>query len=301
MITKPMLASTVQPEELENLTWPALVSHKIDGIRCIIHPTLGPVTRSFKPVPNEYVRETLKDAAAELYLDGELVISAKDGELLNFNATQSGIMSRSGRPDFVFYAFDCFRKPDEHYLERYIDVDFICDQMNHPRIKCVAHLWVANADEFRRAAFDHIEHGFEGTMIRSFDGPYKSGRSTLKQGWLLKYKAWADAEGTIVGFEELMHNKNPDLRDNFDRAKRSSHKANMIPANTLGALILNTVWGTLRVGTGFDAAQRQEIWNRNMIEVQGSPDLYRTVTFRYQKHGMQDKPRFPSFKGFRED
>ncbi len=167
------------------------------------------------------------------------------------------------------------------------------------------HEWVANETEFMLAASKHIDQGFEGTMIRSFDGPYKSGRSTLKQGWLLKYKAWADAEGTVVGFEELMHNENPDLRDKFDHAKRSSHKANMIPANTLGALILSTEWGELRVGTGFDAALRQEIWgSMKWSEVEGrylTSYFGRTITFKYQAHGMQDKPRFPVFKGFRED
>ncbi len=311
MITKPMLASTAKAEDLENLNWPALVSAKIDGIRCMIHPTLGPVTRSFKPVPNVHIREQLLIMAKDSNLDGELIIvDPEKGGAIPFNAIQSGVMSRSGRPDFVFCAFDIFRAPDEPYLERFVDTEFIVDAIGHPRIQVVHHTYVANAKEFMEIAAQHIDQGYEGSMIRHLDGPYKSGRSTLKQGWLLKYKAWADAEGTIVGFEELMHNENPDLRDNFDRAKRSSHKANMVPANTLGALVLSTNWGTLRVGTGFDASLRQEIWDRNMVKqlnegrwiIRGpQPDINRTVTFKYQAHGMQDKPRFPVFKGFRED
>jgi len=65
----------------------------------------------------------------------------------------------------------------------------------------------------------------------------------------------------------------------------------------------------LRVGTGFDFATRQKIWHDNMCRYDGGEwlpmtdglDYGRKVTFKYQKHGMQDLPRFPVFKGFRED
>ncbi|KKL60017.1 hypothetical protein LCGC14_2209470, partial [marine sediment metagenome] len=58
-IERPMLAATVAYDDLEKVEWPVLCSPKIDGIRCLIHPELGPVTRSFKPLPNEHVRERL--------------------------------------------------------------------------------------------------------------------------------------------------------------------------------------------------------------------------------------------------
>ncbi len=308
MITRPMKAATAKHEHLEGLTWPALVSPKIDGIRCLMHPELGPVTRSFIPVPNAHIYEALKRVAGNCRLDGELVATGMDGGICTFNKTQSAIMSRGGRPLFMYLVFDCFRQPDEKFLERYTDVEFIVGTMNHPHISVVTHKWVASVEEFLGVAQTHINQGYEGTMIRSFDGPYKSGRSTLKQGWLLKYKEWADAEGTVVGFEERMHNANEDIKDNFGHAKRTSHKENMVPMGTLGALILDTAWGELRVGTGFDDSLRQEIWTRNTSvedmyreKHTGPPDLGRTVTFKYQEYGMQDKPRFPVFMRFRED
>jgi hypothetical protein len=123
------------------------------------------------------------------------------------------------------------------------------------------------------------------------------------QGHLVKYKEWADAEGTVVGFEERMHNANEDVRDNLGHAKRSSHKENMVPMDTLGALILDTAWGELKVGTGFDDAQRQNIWDANNKGkvCMNARDYMRKVTFKYQAFGMQDKPRFPVFMHFRED
>ena len=160
MITKPMLASAVTPEQLDTLTWPALVSGKIDGIRCIIHPDLGPVTRSFKPVPNHYVYEKLLELAGGSNLDGELII-VEAGAAVPFNTTQSGIMSRSGRPRFEFRAFDVFRDPGEGFLERHVDTEYIVDQIKHPFIQVVRHDYVASVEEFMEIASQHIEQGYD--------------------------------------------------------------------------------------------------------------------------------------------
>lgn len=295
VITKPMLAATVKSEDLEGLEWPMLASPKIDGIRCIVHPTLGAVTRSFKQVANIYVRAKLTSLVAGRRLDGELVAIDKEGNPLSFNATQSALMSRNGRPEFVYNAFDCFTQPDDPFATRVLDARFHVLGINHEQILMVDHQWVDSPEEFQEYTDRCVLLGYEGAMLRKPDGPYKNGRSTLRQGWLLKYKEWADAEGVIIGFEERMHNANEDIKDNFGYAKRTSHKANMEPTGTLGAFILETTWGELRVGSGFDENQRQRYWDDRQ------PLLGRVVTFKYQPHGMQDKPRFPIFLGFRED
>lgn len=108
-------------------------------------------------------------------------------------------------------------------------------------------------------------------------------------------KPRGSAEGTIIGFTELMHNANEDLGDAFGRAKRSSNKDGMIPGDTLGALILMTEWGVLDVGVGFSMKQRDDIWNDK------AGHLGLSATFKYQKEGMQDLPRFPVYKGIRRD
>lgn len=312
MITKPMLAGTVHAADLANVTWPIMASPKLDGIRCIVHPSQGIVTRSFKPVPNVHIREALRGIIPDDWgLDGELFAVGKDGKTpMDFNATQSAVMSRSGQPQFMFAVFDCFNFPNESFLTRFNAAQHYVKLMSHASIKVVAHQFVHNAEEFAEYAAYCIKQGYEGAMLRDPNGPYKNGRSTLKQQWLLKYKEWCDAEGIVVGFEERMHNSNEDVKDNFGYAKRSSHKENMVPMGTLGALILDTDWGELSVGSGLDDTARQIIWNRNMVMkmsdtewiVRGpQPDMGRKVTFKYQPFGMQDKPRFPIFKGFREE
>lgn len=314
MIKKPMLSATVHSHEFEKLQYPMLVSPKLDGIRCLMHPKLGPVTRSFKPVPNKHIWNTLVTWYEKDMLDGELILLDEFGEYATFNETQSGVMTRGGQPRFIFCVFDCFRNPEDPFESRFADAAAIVHTKGTDYIDIVDHDIIKDEEELLSYAAEAVRIGFEGTMIRTPDGPYKSGRSTLNQGWLVKYKEWADAEGSIVGFEERMHNANDDIKDNFGYAKRTSHKANLRPMGTLGALILDTKWGELRVGTGFDDSLRQDIWDRNMVKDLGEtdmghqwivrgpqPDINRVVTFKYQPFGMQDKPRFPVFQHFREE
>ena len=301
-ITRPMLSGVIKAQEghLEKLVFPLLTSPKLDGIRCLVHPELGPVTRKFKPVPNNFIYALLNIPECT-YLDGELLTYyhprlGRGLTVKNFNGIQSDVMSHAGEPHFRFHVFDDFTDPTLAFAERLDKAADAC-YLNATvgLLSIVTHSLAKDVDQLNEIHERNLLDGYEGTMIRSLAGPYKSGRSTFNQGWLLKYKPIADAEGTIIGFEELMHNENPDLRDELGQAKRSSHKENLIPSGTLGAFILKTTWGDVRVGTGFSAAQRLAYWDeRESLEGQ-------TVTFTYQAHGMQDKPRFPVFKGFRYD
>ncbi len=289
-IKRPMLAATATEEQLEQLEYPLLVSPKLDGIRTLIHPELGPVSRKFKQIPNHYLRKCLNRACLSGF-DGELVATGG-----TFNSTQSAVMRYDGEPEAEFWVFDDFSNPDESFLDRSSNMMNIFDGRTiGVDIRFVSNHWVETPEELKDFASMFVSQGYEGAMIRSPYGKYKQGRSTLKQGWLLKFKDFADAEGVITGFEELMHNDNVLEQDELGYAKRSSAKDGKKGRDTLGALIVSTDWGELRIGTGYDQATRDSIWqNRDQ-------HMGRTVTFKYQSNGMQDKPRFPVFMHFRED
>ena len=284
-ITRPMLADTWEPE-LHKLKYPVFTSPKLDGIRVLCHPELGPVTRKFKPLPNEYVRVTLSHP--KFYgFDGELMLP--NG---NFNNVQSAFMSRAGEPNFVYHVFDCFLQPEKPWIERTRDIlvnsDPSCAQW-------VEHYVCKNLDEVKRVESWALQQGYEGLMVRSPHGPYKSGRSTLREQWLLKLKRFKDAEGVVIGFVEQMHNANELEEDELGYAKRSSHKANLKQAGTLGKLVVHTRhWGEVNIGTGFTQEQRDTIWNNQLSYIN------RTLTFKYQEV-LKDKPRFPVFLGWRSD
>ena len=100
----------------------------------------------------------------------------------------------------------------------------------------------------------------------------------------------------MVGFEELMHNKNEQTPDHFGRMKRSSHQEFQFPGGTLGSLIVKDreTGVQFKIGSGFTAEQRNEIWaNRKNWENQ-------LVKYKWQKHGTKDKPRIPIFLGKRD-
>jgi DNA ligase-1 len=285
---KPMLAVKA---ELDKVVYPVLASPKLDGCRCVTLRDGGPLMRSLLSVPNDYVRTALE---RWVDLDGELVVGNPTAKNV-FNVTQSAIMSQDGIPDFRFYVFDHLGMEDKPFWERLGSV-FMRDlpafivPVEHKLMSCVADV-EAYAEECLAA-------GYEGAMLRSLDGPYKHGRSTLKQGWLLKVKNFLDAEAVIVGYEELMHNDNVPTINALGLQERSSHKENLRRGGVLGAVIGEMNWNGARTqfkcGTGFSAAERMYLWSvRDQLPGQ-------MFNFKYQKEGSKDRPRIPVWKGLRD-
>jgi len=303
-----MLAAALTPEDIPNLRYPVFVSPKLDGIRLRIDPALGGVSRTHKPIPNIHIQQMIRDSIHWMkYLDGEVIIGDPTAPDV-FNRTQSAVMTRSGTPLFHYYIFDYWQYEDISFLSRH---DFVKDiyyanqqlfENNSTTgfakrdIHLVPQDVAENDAEVLALEEKYLNLGYEGIIIRYIAGVYKNGRSTKKEGHLLKFKRVQDAEGTIVGFEPLERNRNALERDAFGLAKRSSHKAGKSPDDLLGNLIVDAEpWGQFSIGSGFDVDTREDIW-RNQDHYLG-----KTVTFKYQAVGVLNKPRFPIFKGFRHD
>lgn len=292
-ITRPMLAGTIKDLGTTDLMYPLFASPKIDGIRCVTHPLLGPVSRQFKPIPNVHIRHELANMDI-MYSDGELVTLDPQGKYDDFNTIQSKVMSHHGTPIFEYLVFDNFLEPEAPYTKRLLYVE-VRNRDMCPFYRVVEQMIIDTPMHLVEYEEKCLEQGYEGIITRLPSSPYKSGRSTLKQQWLLKLKRWEDAEGTIIGFEPLMRNMNEQEQNILGLSERKHRKAGLQEDSLLGFLILETQWGTLRVGSGFDMSMRQEIWE-HQNEYQGH-----IVTFKYQKHGMKELPRFPIFKGFRPE
>jgi len=145
------------------------------------------------------------------------------------------------------------------------------------------------------------EDGYEGVIVRDPRAPYKQGRSTATQGWLLKLKRYEDAEAVIIGFEELMHNENEAFTNVQGHTSRTSHKAGQRAGNVLGALTCRLVSDpsvVFSIGTGFDFQQRETFWyDRAAL-------MGKIVKFKYMPYGMLGStgvPRFPVFLSFRDE
>jgi DNA ligase-1 len=143
-----------------------------------------------------------------------------------------------------------------------------------------------------------FEHG-EGICFRTPNSPYKQGRSTLKEQYLVKLARFTRQEVTIEGFEEQMENGNATSHNAIGMMDRSSCAANLSGKNTLGSFIVRDLQTglTFNVGTGVGLTDklRKEIWmNRERFVGQ-------QITIKFKGHGMKIKPRHPIFVGFRKE
>jgi len=293
MIEQPLLASTAKEKDFPNIKYPVIGTPKLDGIRCLIVNGKA-VSRNFKEIPNKYVARILPTIAKE-GMDGELVLKGDKP----FNEVSSAIMRFEGEPDFEYQVFDWVTSsPDEPYVNRIAKLKDCVKTINNDKLKFVDTFDIGNERELQLAEAAVVELGYEGLMIRSPNGKYKFGRSSFKEGILLKIKRFEDSEAIITGFEEKRSNQNEAEINVFGYTERCSKKEGIVLVNTLGAIYVtdtkNAEW-KFKLGTGFNDEMRKEIWtNREKY-------LGKVVKYKYQPSGGKDLPRFPVFLGFRHE
>lgn len=272
------------------LKYPMLASPKLDGVRCIV---LGGValSRNFKPIRNRHVqflfgREELNG------LDGELIVG-DPGEAGCFNRTSSGVMSEAGKPDVAFHVFDDVAPHARDWTFKARLDSVFRRTAKVPHVKYVTHITLNTLDQLERFEEQCLSRGYEGVMLRHPSGPYKEGRSTLKEGFLLKLKRFEDSEAEVLGMFELMHNAN---EEKTSTGKRSTKKDGMVGQGVLGALRVQDVKTGVEfdLGSGFTAEERKLLWAKKTW-LSGL-----VVKYKFFPTGSKDKPRFPTFLGFRD-
>jgi DNA ligase-1 len=286
-ITKPMLADKC--ERLHALSFPLLATPKLDGIRCLKLNGRA-LTRSFKPVSNRFIREWI-EANLPDGLDGELIVKGT-----TFNETAGHVGRESGEPDFTFAVFD--------YVSDGIDVPYACRMQelarlpDYLRVDKVLPEEIHSLDDLMVYEERCVSEGYEGVMIRTPGSPYKCGRSTEREGYLLKIKRFEDAEAVVLDTYEGMSNQNAAEKDAFGRTKRSMAQSGMVGRGELGGFVVRHVETGIEFRLGYNhvvgGVDRVSLWQ------QRSSLLGRMVKFMHQPSGAKEAPRFPKFIGFRE-
>ena len=285
---KPLLACEVP---LEDVKFPVYVSTKLDGIRCLIIDGVA-YSRSLKPIRNKFIQSII---GKQEYngLDGELIVgNVYDKDV--FQKTTSGVMSEKGEPTFTFYVFDDFTNNEVDYskrLERLLERNLY----GKDGIVTLHQELYTSKEQVDKLLQRELELGGEGLILRSPIGKYKYGRSTPKEQLSVKLKFFQQDEFEVLGFTERMHNANQAKINELGLQERSSHKDNLIPMNTLGSLILKYGDDSFQMGTGFTDEQRQEIWNNR------DKYLGKLASVRYMSVGLKERPRVPSFVGWRDN
>ena len=283
----PMLAS---PADFRLLRFPVMGFPKIDGIRAVIHEG-KPLSRKLIVLPNQFIQGFFSNGFWD-GLDGELVVGAANDHLC-IKHTTSGVMSHTGEPDFTFYVFDKWSLQAGYEARRNAAIDQ-CREHPHRRIVPLMGKVLHSIEEVDAYEAQQLEQGFEGIILRSIDAPYKHGRSTAREGGMLKVKRFEDSEAEVLGVVEEMHNGNEATKDNLGRTKRSSAKDQKTGKGRMGALRVRDLKtrAEFEIGTGFTAEDRAQMWK--------DPTLVgMLVKYKFFSVGMQDKPRHPVYIGMR--
>jgi DNA ligase 1 len=285
---RPMLATSAV---VGKIRYPKLVSPKYNGVRGFVHNGKL-MARSLKTIPNHHTRELFSSEDYEGF-DGELIVGAF-GHKDVFVNTQSGVTTLEGEPDVRFFVFDLFNS--ESVLKKRVkELKKRVDDCTNNRIVCVKYHLVKSDEQL--IALDHtfLEQGFEGSVLRDPDGPYKYGRSTEREQGFMRFCYWHTSEAEILDIEERMHNANPSRLNELGYSDKSSHKANMVPTGTAGTFVVKDVHTGQKVrmpvpGTALQVALWQDI----------KKYVGQIIRYKFRSPAkVGGLPRFPQYEGFR--
>lgn len=293
MTFKTMLAGKADPARMR---FPMLVSPKLDGVRCHIIDGVA-VSRNLKPFKNPEIQRIF----------GKKKFNGLDGEFMVGDPThaeafrQTGILNAHGGDcsEVKLFVFDDFTWIDTPFWHRLDNANYRVQHTGNGVLSPVEHHIVTSESELDSLEAKFLEQGYEGAMIRDPDGPYKFGRSTTREGWLLKLKRFEDSEAVIDDVEELMHNANEKTLERNGKMVRNTKKEGKIGRGILGAVQVRDIHTGIafNVGSGFTDAERYALWAQHWNgELVG-----KVIKYQFFPTGSKDKPRFPTFKGFRDE
>jgi DNA ligase 1 len=294
-----MLAAKSDPahvdsnKSLARVQWPMLASPKLDGVRCHVIERIA-VSRNLLPFRNATLQRMIGRLKLE-GLDGELMV----GDPLHPEAFRRCGVTNSFDGDLselMFYVFDDFTNPHKPFVDRLARVSARIAKARIPYVQAVPHTVVRNVKELAKYEAQCLKQGYEGVMLRAPHGPYKYGRATFNEGYLIKVKQFEDSEAIILGCEELMHNANDKTLVKNGKAIRNHKLEGLVGMNRLGAYEVQDVKTgiTFSVGSGFTDAERMDLWDGANL------NIGKVIKYRYFPTGSKDKPRFPTFLGFRD-
>ena len=279
---------------------PLLASYKYDGIRATVQGGKL-LSRTLKPIPNKFLQERFGSLPEGL--DGELIQGlAQDNE--TFKRSHK-IAMKGDRPLDFFGDTVRLRVFDKYdatlgFRHRDAEASTALFKAGHPYAVHVHQTQINSLDELRDFESGALADGYEGVMLRSFDGPYKQGRATLNQGWLMKLKRYVDAEARILSCYEEMENQNEEFTNELGRTARSSAKDGKVGKGQLGGFDVVGVNGAYKgvefrvSSSSIDHDERKRLWESR----DAMTDLF--LTYKYFPIGSDLKPRAPVFKAFRD-
>lgn len=190
---KPMLATPLEKVKPEKIDWSnAFVQPKLDGHRGLYDNSL--YSRQGKTLNVPHIEEELQAMDLDgIHLDGEIYCHG-------YTLQELSALIKKNREESIkleYHVYDIVS--DKTFEERIKVVHAMFYGKVNSSIKAVETIRVNSMEE----ALEHHEkfraEGYEGTMLRFGESPYKDGKRSTE---LLKIKEFQDAEFCVVGIRE---------------------------------------------------------------------------------------------------
>ena len=304
---KPMLASDWDEGKLR---FPVVAQPKIDGVRGLnMHG--GLTGRSLKLFKNRYTTHFYSQDFFKGF-DGEFAAAEETHPDL-CRLTTSALGTIIGEPFTLWWLFDYLSPVTAElaYWERYQELKkyvskLQCYEEYQPwagHLRVVPSKMIATQAELDEFDEKNLEAGYEGTIIRDPYGKHKQGRSTVREGGLLRIKRFIESEAIVKRLVEGESNQNEAQTNELGLQFRSSHQANMIPNGLIGSMecaacetirdggrVVIEEGQLITVSPGnMDHATRKHLFeNPHLI-------LEHRIKFKFFPKGIKDKPRFPTY------
>ena len=266
--TLPMLAADYLKQG-HRIQYPCYGSPKMDGVRCLAIRHSDSVelkSRGGKQYIVPHIQSQLFSVMKEGDIwDGELYIHGKYLEEIVSAVKKYNDLT----PEIEFIIFDIVK--DEAYEDRLIKMQ----AFRRYTLSCVAAASIdvlefcelQDEDHMKQKHKEYVDRGFEGCMLRNFEGKYESGKRSAD---LQKYKEFSDAEFQIV-----------DVHSDKDGG------AVFVVQNIFADNQFNVVGGS---------HEQRKIWLQQKESLVG-----KWVTVKYQTLYKDTKiPQFPTLVCFRE-
>lgn len=251
-----------------------MVSMKLDGVRCLADADLETYTsRNGKPFKNFDIFTPYLQRLAEVLREEYKIDQAIfDGEVVAEGGDFSKVMTQVHRIKEVdpsqlrFQVFDIVL-PGYEFYDRYKMLVLAEAKLDFGPVEIVPHIHIHIADEqtLLECTEVAVENGYEGLVLKDATSPYEHKKSVF---WL-KSKLTETADIAVIGVVP----------------GTGKHEGRM------GALLCDFNGVTVKVGTGFSDAEREEF-------MENPPAL---IEVSYQEITKAGSLRFPAFIRVRND
>lgn len=314
-MTSILLPHLAEDAVLSKVRFPCAIEPKVDGVRGLHLAGNGMTGRSLKPHGNIHTRNFFSHPLFENF-DGELAAEHECHPDL-CRLTSSATSTHEGEPWLLWHVFDYLRQDllSVGYMNRY-DVlrETVLDvQRQDPilgsHLKLIPVVIVNNMEELLEWEEKWLLMGYEGIIIRAIDGPHKSGRSTVTQGYLLRIKRFIEEDILVTRIEEGEENLNEAQINELGKTFRSTHQENMVANGMLGRIfgtllkdvkdpvtkkVLFQKGEEVKVGPGKMSHELRRYYLEHHEEI-----VNHVVKFKFFPKGVKDKPRFPQYVAHR--